>query len=333
MPSNVSPRETVGGAMARTLTSQAKRNAQFVEDLPFNTFNAVSGPALPGGVRRQRIDPEVYVTEVFGKAARPFSGGQHGQTFVLTVTDALAKLRKQYLYETLALSMPPVGSKVLLKVSPRKKYETIKQFVAETRREAAAHVHLYKHPPVQVRGSGCTMTLASSAFTPRFYFFGIDAEYDIALTVMEFIAEAVPLKSMKRISSTVFQGVELALASSLAVGVEHGDLHFNNVLVQGRARVWLIDFGFAVRLQEKDRLKIIEFFGLPGSALSLNTASKLFALPTTNAVQYKRSNGQLTFYNPTHRSFRVLWSRLSNDARANLRATEHSKSLSCVYGV
>lgn len=325
--------------MSRSFGALASKNAAKVQNRAFDTFSAVRGGVEP---RHQRVfvSPAKYVARLFNGDARILQSGAYGTAFELTLTefsrDVLDTLLKRDLSYTLSLGLPPSkdGAKVLLKVAGRKKRSSKRAFIIENTREFAAHVHLCEHPPVTVggrdRGAGCRTVLHAARYVPQFYAAGIDTEFGMAVTVMAMISNAVSLKKLSPITPGVFKAVERAKAALLAAGVEHSDMHFDNILVQS-GRVFIIDFGFAFKMSEATRLKFIRYFAAPGSALSLNAVARALLQREADAVQYKRYDGDLTFYNPTHKAYAVLWSRLTPRARKTLRDTMGSRSLACAW--
>lgn len=322
-----------GGAMARVLPPEAKGNAKRVRNLDFPTFgHDIQRPdtkTLPSVDTR----PVDFMASRFVTRYRPLSRGVHGETFVLDITrESLAILRKvvRDMTNVLQMSSPRIGTRVVVKVSR----QTLKTdaFVKESTREAAAHVYLWKYPSVNVGSGRCVSKVRARDYTPRFYMSGIDLDVGIAMSVMEFIDGSVPLKTVQAsLCAHTFMQVERALLAFLASGVEHADVHFDNVLVKN-GHPYIIDFGFALKLPERIRKQFIEFAGKRGSSLTVDAAIRRISLRYTNAIQYKRFGGKLSFYNPTHAALRVLWKRMPESQRKILEISRQTApTLACMY--
>jgi serine/threonine protein kinase len=327
----------VGGRTSRIIPRDVRKNAAVVQDLPFKLRGAKWKRVEPPRFPENPLEPDDYVRHFFGDDARRVSAGTYGVTYAIRMTRDSRKILLElfkYLDNVLALSVPPFGSKVLLKLAKfgKKRPGAAEKFVTDNSREASAHVHLWRYPKVRIGGT-CPVGIRPKPYVPRFYFFGIDMEHGIALTAMQFIGGSIPLANAKRITPRIFFELERALASFYAAGCDHSDMHLENILLDKFARIKVIDYGFAVRLPDEVRRRFARFYERPGSALALNQAAQAFSLRHTNAVQWKRYSGRLTFYNPTYAALRVVWQRMHVSDQNALRKyyAEGSSIISCAW--
>lgn len=314
----------LGGAMARVIPpTQASKNSKHLEETPFSLHGEVwRRPSIPVNPSKSPPkSPGRYVKEHFGATdAKVLSQGGYGETFVVKLTTktlgALEILFGADLRFVLDLrrELPPVGSSVVVKIAKKRSDDQMVDFICDNCREAAAHVHIVKFPSMELT-KPCAASLHPAKYVPAFYGFGIDFKSNMAITVMQRI-RGLPLRSLE-ITPAIFHNVIRAVSALYAAGVDHGDMHFKNIMVAAQgSRVYIIDFGFSVRLPEEARRKFLAFFKKRRSVLDLNVAAEKFALAYTDAVQYKRHHGHLEFYNPAHAALRVLWSRMTPEAQA-----------------
>lgn len=127
-------------------------------------------------------------------------------------------------------------------------------------REACVLDHLMKS---KTQHCGPFHALDPKTYVPRLYFYGkIGAYYVI---VSEYIQNGIPLSNFhkntpKPVRLEIGQQLERAVISLWMCGVVHNDLHEKNVIVSTknkRIRVYIIDFGFAIKLH-KDRAKLLK---------------------------------------------------------------------------
>lgn len=300
--------------MARVPLPRAQHDAARVTDLPFDLHGAswkrTGALPAPGDTP---ATPAAYVHAMFGDDARRLANGSYGTTFTLRVTPAAcATLRRlcSTLSDVLELALPAAGSTVILKVAAqRKTKQSWEDFVGLNTREASAHVHVWKSRPVTV-GHPCRVSLAARKYVPRFYAFGIDRAACVCITCMQHIARARPLSAIKTgVSVELYQNLERALMALWLSGCDHCDMHLDNVLVTGKSRVRIIDFGFAVRIPEAMRLQFLAAARLPAAALP--GRAEALTVRYANAVQFKRFGSRLPFYTPSYTALAILRGRMS----------------------
>lgn len=339
----------IGGQTARVLPKrQAAQNASTVHNYKFSLFDStwrrLVMPKIPPKHKAATITPETYAAQLFGKSnVRPLAAGAYGKTFVLTLNAKTMRILHYHMEKELVCvidrltSIPAGTKKVLLKLARKKEFEgDMAEFYEENMREASAQLHLTKAPPTHLKT--CNASLHAANYIPALYAFGIDATADMAVTVMTYI-RGTPLRkviSSRGVTASLFLHTVKALSALYAAGVDHGDLHFHNILVRwGTAsQVAIIDFGFASRLSELTRQEFIRFFEQNGGALTLDQAIDRLVTRTVNAIQYKRSRGGISFYNPTFTALRVLWSYMpSQEQQKILSLPPKQTAIACIKNI
>jgi hypothetical protein len=324
-----------GGRTSRVIPEYAQTLAKTVVDLPFDLFGLKwkrvrRAPIFRTSSAPARVRIDKYMTSMFGSDVRFVAAGGYGSTYAIAVTRTtrpiLTKLAEK-LSNTLYASMPSIGTSVLVKIAASKpSYKTsaaVAKFVKNNSREATAHVHLWRAPPVRI-GGVCPVQIHARDYVPRFHFFGIDMSCGFAVTAMEYIKNSIPLRDVERVTPAMFNELEKALASFYAAAVDHSDLHFENILVVDGWKIKIIDYGFSIRIPENIRKKFVRFYSSPASSFTLNTAAHIFSMQHANAIQWKRYDGRLSFYNPSDAALRVVWHHLSPSNKETL--VKHHKN-------
>lgn len=322
-----SPRgkKSVGGRTSRVIPDHTRDMAKKVEDLPFNLHGVELRHVQRATLSNVHTNPDAYIKALFGSAAIVVAAGGYGVTYKVLMTrrtrPILMKLAG-YLTNTLYISTPALGTTALIKIAAMTPKVTstasVAQFIKENSREAAAHIHLWRAPPVKIDGV-CPIVVHAKKYVPRFYSFGIDMMHGMAVTIMEYIKNSIPLKKVARVSPAIFMELEKALGSFYVASVDHSDLHLDNILVHNGSQIKIIDYGFAVRLPDSIRKKFVRYYKTPASTASLNTAAQIYSMQYSNAIQYKRYNGRLSFYNPSYAALRVVWHAMSASNKAILK--------------
>ena len=328
-----SPRDkkSVGGRTSRVIPDHTRNMARKVDDLPFNLHGVKLQRVQRATLRTVRTNPDAYIKTVFGSAAVIVAAGGYGVTYKVVMTRRTRPLLMKltgYLTNTLYISTPALGTTALIKIAAMDPKVTstsaVAQFIKDNSREAAAHIHLWRAPPVKIDGV-CPIVVHAKKYVPRFYSFGIDMMHGMAVTVMEYIKNSIPLKKVPRVTPTIFTELEKALGAFYVASVDHSDMHLDNILVYNGSQIKIIDYGFAVRLPETIRKKFVRYYKTPASTASLNTAAQIYSMQYSNAIQWKRYNGRLSFYNPSYAALRVVWHAMSESNKALLKK-HHEKA-------
>jgi len=322
-----SPRDkkSVGGRTSRVIPDHTRDLARKIVDLPFDLH----------GIKLQRIQcatlsevhasPASYMKAIFGSASVLVAAGGYGVTYKVLMTRRTRPIVSKlmgYLTNTLYISTPALGTTALIKIAAMDpkvvtKISDVTQFIKENTREAAAHIHLWRAPPVKIDGV-CPIVVHAKKYVPRFYSFGIDMVHGMAVTVMEYVNNSIPLKKVPRVTPEIFTELEKALGAFYVAAVDHSDMHLDNILVSG-SHIKIIDYGFAVRLPEPIRKKFVRYYKTPASTASLNTAAQIYSMQYSNAIQWKRYDGQLNFYNPSYAALRIVWHAMSESNKSLLK--------------
>lgn len=178
--------------------------------------------------------------------------GQYGITYRVDLTkntiERMVQFTKQMSHVT--VHTYPVYQKKYAVL----KFEKIRQrnvtHLGNVRREARIHLkvssssvlgpskpkRLFGRKPVEFKGSDIAPTL---------YFSGVYGGY--AITCMEYVS-GVPLQKYianGTLTNDIVKKLERAVETLLRIGVVHGDLHANNIMVTPSGRVVILDYGFA----------------------------------------------------------------------------------------
>ena len=313
-----------GGQTARVIPWYVESDAGRTKDLAFDLFGVRWKRVTPRKalLPSTQMTPAAYLKLLFKGKARFVAAGGYGVTYKVQVTRsnraAFTHLAR-HLSNALVISIPAVGSTALIKIAiPSKSERSSARFVVDNAREASAHVHLWRAPAVRINGQ-CPVVVRAKKYVPRFYSFGIDMQRGMAVTVMEYVKNSVSLRKV-HITPEIFNELEEALGAFYVAAVDHSDLHLENILVHDGYHIKIIDYGFAVRLPETIRKKFVAFYASPKSSLSLNEAAKKFARPHANAIQWKRFDGNLSFYNPSYAALRAAWHYMTPADQDALRA-------------
>jgi serine/threonine protein kinase len=317
-----------GGDTSRALTFHAAEDALTVRNGRFNLYGLK-------WTRLQRIPKhppdsstashEEYVENLLHQPVVHLGKGKSGSTFATTATPAIHRLFQKVLSHVMVNTLPRAGSLVVLKVIDLRKGTSMKDVVDYHKRETAAHLHICKHPPVLVGKNECSARLYPCQHVPYFYAFGVDIDHGMALTCMEFIP-GVPISRVS-LTSKIFLETQRVFCALWASGVTHNDAHFDNILVTPTSKVYLIDFEFSSILPISTRREFIDSLDLP--LTKLDSAAQILFTRHTNAVQFLRSNGKMTFYNPGYKALRVLWKRMPPQERKKYNSLYKKMSVSC----
>ena len=323
-----------GGPMARALTMHAAENALTVNNMGFNTRGVIWSkmdriPKHP--LKSERLSRRRYVESMVGQV-EPVGEGKSGATFVISVTPAVLGALKQLFENTLSHvamnKMPKVGSLVVMKVVNLRGFPSLKEAVGYSIRETKAHLHLCKHVPINIgTNSPCPHTVHPYQHVPCLYAAGIDLNYGMAVTCMQFVA-GVPISQVP-ITAKLFHETQRAFCSVWLSGMTHNDAHFENILVTLTGKVYLIDFEFCSHIPASTQRRFTRFLDHPGSAMELDTAAEILFARHTNAVQFQRTHGAMTFYNPEYKALRVLWTKMSRQEQQKFDVLYGEKSVSC----
>lgn len=342
-PRAIVSEEEMGGSMSRPLPRRAEADAKLIRNLQFSPapLRWRVGAGQKAARRSKRKKPKFDVFSLFGKEfVHPLSKGGSGSTYILDMNDstytALGKVIQAAEY-SLRDTKTPLKKQLLVKVSVQGKSTSSKQFIHENMMENAAHVHLLRAQPTTVKcDAGPSLKLHAAPFIPKFHVCAILTGYTrlVCLTVMELVGNALPLRGLEsQLTPSTYWEFVKALCSLYAAGVDHSDLHFHNVLLDSQGRIKIIDFGFAVKVPDDIRKAFLQDLARPDSATNINSIIKSRMLRLTNAVQWKRWNGNLTFYNPPYKALQVLYKRLHPAIRqcVDLQARRAS-SIGCLLG-
>ena len=172
--------------------------------------------------------------------------------------------------------------------------------------DASNHEYLMTSTPFQmecVRGG--EVLLRAKDVIPELYFAGCDIERGVYVIAMS--AEEGSIKKIRNYTSKNVAMLERALLTLAAVGVEHGDLHSNNIFIFDNV-VKVIDFGMSAilpeRFQKHARERIVK-------AVRHLLITRTWPESITNSIWYGSRNGSHTgsrngSHNATNGTMRYL---------------------------
>ena len=174
------------------------------------------------------------------------ASGQYGTTYRVALTKQVVTSMVQFTSKMSHLTIhtaPSYQKRYVVmkfqKLNP-KNIDAIKDVV----REARMHM---KVSASSVRGKGLFRKKEYRGWdiAPIFYFAGVYGGYSIMC--MEYV-KGVPLVTYLKnghVPKNVFHNLEHAIETMLRLGVVHADMHGNNIYVEPRGTVKILDFGFA----------------------------------------------------------------------------------------
>lgn len=180
------------------------------------------------------------------KATTLVGEGVYGTAYRIAMTPHIAAafrgLLKSMSHST-SIEMPSPRGSVILKferLSSRRTYQ-LGNVVREARTHATVSTAVVKKGKKTIRGRD---------IAPRLFFSGIYGGH--AITCMEYIkGDLLTTYILKgSISRRLFQAIEHMVETMLRIGVVHGDMHGNNVIVTPSGQVKCIDFGFAFEIPD-----------------------------------------------------------------------------------
>lgn len=178
---------------------------------------------------------------------------------------------------------------VIIKVSRPQRNESWPAFIKRNSRENAAHAAVQK---------------AKKSIVPTLFFAGsVSGAYISVMThaggnTLEAVTLKDYIKMHGKIPEKLYSNLHNAVVTLTKIGLVHGDLHNENVMVLPDLSVKLIDFGFAVQLPPeytREVRKVVD-----------TSTDKAWDLVKSyvDAVQLQRIPG-LSWYNPNAKALRV----------------------------
>jgi hypothetical protein len=145
---------------------------------------------------------------------------------------------------------------------------------------------------------------------PHLYWAGFFPEDNVQVVVMEGIDGKTLYRALapaeREIARTVYDKVEHAVFTLWAFGIVHGDLHWNNVMVQRDGRIKIVDFGFALMADKLARF--------PTPDARTMRSPKYHKLVDTLSDDTMLHRGYNT-YNPNTKSLKFLFRKTGASAR------------------
>jgi serine/threonine protein kinase len=164
--------------------------------------------------------------------------------------------------------------------------------------DATNHKHLVTTPDEPIRTPSGTIHLKASDVVPEFYFAGSSARHGVYVIAMG-IARGSTAAGIRKLSPDIVANIEKAILTLAIAGVEHGDLHTGNIMVDTDASVKLIDFGMTSILPDSYRLR--------ASRVITRAVSTLLGTGT-----WPESNTNNFWYNPTEGIMRYMNSYMTS---------------------
>ena len=170
------------------------------------------------------------------------------------------------------------------------KYEAWLHLLRDGTGEALNHKFIMEAPPVRIECSPSTQILLQPKdIVPEMYFAGADIQYGVYVIAMS--AEDGVVKKPRYLKTKEVALLEKAILTMLAIGIEHGDLHFENILFQPES-VKFIDFGMSLILPETMAERMRKLVQL---AVSRLFQKKLWPNAIANSMFHYTNNGMLSY--------------------------------------
>lgn len=191
--------------------------------------------------------------------------------------------------------------------------------------DAGMHARIMRQPPIYIRDG---VVVSPHDVAPRMFFSGVTRDGGLYVIVME-RARGIELVKTP-ITSMVVAMVEKAVLSLIAFGVDHGDSHTSNILIDmGKRKATFIDFGFSVPLPTRLRTEAITAIRAALSSLRRtgrwdDTAiDRIFigprkVLDISNARMHRR--GYFEYYNSAYHLLQALKKKVDEGHLNNSRA-------------
>jgi serine/threonine protein kinase len=207
-------------------------------------------------------------------------------------------------------SFPALGSFVIVKVVKQKKNLSDKEFMVETAHENVVHSKL-----ATMR---CTSLACISNFVPEFYvsFVSRMKKYHESVTLMG-SAGVTTVKKYKpngKGYAEFYARAEQAVCALWLAGYIHGDLHRENIMVNDKGNVKLIDFGFAAKMPDSFVAFISDGITKMIRSGSTRSLGDLWTEGTMNGkqtvVEYSNrlfKGREYTWYNPDYKVLRTMY--------------------------
>lgn len=272
-------------------------------------------PIANRDLRKPMAPPEWYARHIF-KDVEEIGKGANGKVFAIKSKSATRRgldiLRARL--DSKVVGQPMLeGESAVVKIIKYIPALPWREWVAVCIHEA--QVHAYLNRPTSCVNMPCTtQKVCSAPYVPRFYMGGIDVEHGVFVLVMGIVAGVSPLASLidqRKITAQMYVDVEKALITLWLLGVVHGDMHRENILVRASdSRPFIIDFGLAVVLPRSLRplLRHSVTNALTSSSTSVANAAwykrNMLGTYVNSVVFHKR---KFKWYNPDGKLLRLLW--------------------------
>lgn len=287
----------------------------------------------PGALRRKAraplaADGAAYVERMF-PGARKLGAGAYGAVFLVRLDtaaraalDALAARTGRVRGEK-----TPTAGEVVVKVA-LKPDGSWADFVRDNMHESQVHARLAERRCVRVAcaGGAATSSVCAADVVPELYFAGPDDAAGAFVTVMGRVSgetlDAHLQRRGGRVSAETYVAVEKAVCTLWLLGIAHGDLHAQNLMIDGD-RVTIIDFGFGVVLPPDQMARVQRLLDTaPDASRSLANAVWYVQGALQDYVNtVMRSRADYTWYNPDGKLLRVLYNKVADASRVGaLRA-------------
>ena len=250
------------------------------------------------------FDPAPYGEKV--------GGGGYGKIYRCRVTENFMKALKSAFNAggvKVFESFPALGSFVIVKVVEQNKKMPDKEFLEESAHENVVHSKL-----ATMRCNSSALACISN-FVPEFYvsFVSKLAKTHECITLMG-SAGMTTIRKMKGISAEFYAHAEQAVCALWLAGYIHGDLHRENLMVDDKGNVKLIDFGMAAKMPDSfvtfisNGIKQMIQSGSAKSFGDLWTEGKMNGTQTVADYSNRLMRGRrFSWYNPDYKSLRKMY--------------------------
>jgi serine/threonine protein kinase len=275
-----------------------------------------------------------YATSVLGAHdVEEVGSGAFGTTYRIADPKAARRaldVLRRLLSSKVSGEAPGSSVGVVVKVSTVGPREAWDEFLAKNTHEAQVHARLSrKDACVKLACSG--RKVCAREFIPRLHLAGADAARGVYVSVMSL----VPGTSLMRaagdsgpVRARQYVAVERALASLWMLGVAHGDVHPENIMLHGDD-AHVLDFGMAMVLPPQVRKAVQRAMNASPALAGSVANSAWYAKNMIGEYVNSRLRGRgYDWYNSDGKFLRSLWNRVPEAERARVPALR-ARAWSC----
>lgn len=242
--------------LATISTPQTKTMTRFLRDATSMPTTPISRTPIlqktSQSLNRRSVDSIMRSMGIPEENVSNIAKGQYGTTYRIGLTkntiERMVQFTKQMSHVT--VHTYPVYQKGYAVLKIEKLRQRNAKHLGNVTREARIHLKVSSSSVLGPKRGlfGTQREFKGSDIAPVLYFSGVYGGH--VITCMEYIP-GVPLQQYianGTLTDTIVRRLERAVETLIRIGVVHGDLHANNIMVTSNERVVIIDYGFAFEI-------------------------------------------------------------------------------------